>query len=249
VTPSLSRTIAVASVMLVAVVAAVVSFAHMHDLSLRYGESWRSVLIPLSVDGMLVAATSAIVNQRRQRLPAGVVPWLGLGLGIGASLVANVAAAQPVLIAQLIAGWPPVALAISVETLVVILRGSISVDPAGGHPGHTVDARAPHGCVASSEATVAPRPAVPEVGPTTGAAGVGRVELGYPRDLALPRGVDAVPVVAGRAQLGEHRTVPEDDPVAELIASGAGRGRVARELGITEHKARQLIASHTGGAR
>lgn len=39
----------------------------------------------------------------------------------------------------------------------------------------------------------------------------------------------------------ELAAVPDPDPVAELIESGAGRGRIAKELGITEHQARKLI--------
>jgi hypothetical protein len=39
------------------------------------------------------------------------------------------------------------------------------------------------------------------------------------------------------------------DPVAELLAQGAGRRRLARELDITEHAARRLLATHTNGDR
>jgi hypothetical protein len=38
----------------------------------------------------------------------------------------------------------------------------------------------------------------------------------------------------------------DPDPVAELIESGAGRRRLAKELDISEHRARQLIASRNG---
>lgn len=37
---------------------------------------------------------------------------------------------------------------------------------------------------------------------------------------------------------------PAGDRAAELIASGAGRRRLARELGVTEHEARALLAQH-----
>lgn len=119
-----TRILTVASVLLVAIVAAIVSFNHMSELAHRSGEEWRANLLPLSVDGMLVAATLAIVDRRRARQPAGWVPWVGLGLGLVASLGANIAAARPELIAQLVAAWPPVALAVSIETLVVVLRNT-----------------------------------------------------------------------------------------------------------------------------
>jgi hypothetical protein len=44
--------------------------------------------------------------------------------------------------------------------------------------------------------------------------------------------------------------VPEGDgpdPLAELIAAGAGRRRIATELGVSEHQARQLLAERTNG--
>ena len=119
-----TRVFTIGSVLLVAVVAAVVSYNHMFELASRAGEAWRATLIPLSVDGMLVAATLAIVDRRRARQPAGWVPWTGLGLGLFASLAANIAAARPELVAQLVAAWPPVALALSIETLVIVLRNT-----------------------------------------------------------------------------------------------------------------------------
>lgn len=119
-----TRRTAVASVLLVALVAAVCSYAHMQALAERSGEAWRSWIIPLSVDGMLVASTLAIVDRRRAGLAAGWVPWFGLSLGILASLAANVAAARPDSIARIIAAWPPVAFAVAVETLVIVLRGT-----------------------------------------------------------------------------------------------------------------------------
>jgi hypothetical protein len=96
----------------------------MQHLAQTAGEEWRSWIIPLSVDGMLVASTLAIVDRRRAGLPAGWVPWLGLSLGILASLAANVAAARPDPIARVIAAWPPLAFAVAVETLVIVLRGT-----------------------------------------------------------------------------------------------------------------------------
>ncbi|HZD13571.1 MAG TPA: hypothetical protein VE196_00225, partial [Pseudonocardiaceae bacterium] len=37
------------------------------------------------------------------------------------------------------------------------------------------------------------------------------------------------------------RSIDLADPVTELIKSGAGRRRIARELGVSEHAARKLI--------
>lgn len=143
------RRTSVAAVLLVAAVAATCSYAHLYDLATAHGEGWRASLVPLSIDGMLVAATLAIVSQRRQRKPAGWVPWLGLVLGILASLAGNVAAAHADVIARLIAGWPPAALAVSIETLVVILRDAPAVEP-----------------VAEPAVVVTPEPVAAKVDPT-----------------------------------------------------------------------------------
>lgn len=155
-----ARIATISSVLVVAAVAAIVSYAHMYELAVRSGESWRAWLIPLSVDGMLVAATAAIVDRRRVREPAGWVPWLGLTLGIGASLAANIAAARPELVAQIVAGWPPVALAVSIETLVVVLRGT---SPQQATSSRRPPAAAPAVTAPRAEARPArPKPAAPD---------------------------------------------------------------------------------------
>jgi hypothetical protein len=47
-----------ATVCFLAAVAGVVSYGHMHALALRYGEEpWTAALLPLSVDGMIIAAS------------------------------------------------------------------------------------------------------------------------------------------------------------------------------------------------
>lgn len=44
-------------------------------------------------------------------------------------------------------------------------------------------------------------------------------------------------------------TADPEDPVGNLIESGAGRRRLAKELGVTEYQARQLISSRNGATR
>jgi hypothetical protein len=160
----------------------------MLDLATLHGEGWRAQIIPLSVDGMLVAATLAIVSQRRARRPVTWMPWLGLTLGILASLAANVAAAHPDLIARLIASWPPLALAISIETLVVVLRAEQAA----------ADAPSAHEEAATAE----------------------------PHDTDGPDPL-----------LEQARKIME---TATLLP--VGRNRLARELGITPHRARLLLS-------
>ena len=60
-----------------AAVAAVASYVHMHELATEAGEGWRAHLIPLSVDGLLVAASMVMLVRRRAGLRAGLCPGLG----------------------------------------------------------------------------------------------------------------------------------------------------------------------------
>jgi len=114
--------VTVISVSVVAAVAAVASYVHMHELATEAGEDWRAHLLPLSVDGMLVAASMVMLVRRRGGQSAGLLPWLGLMLGLVASLGANVAAANPTILGWVVSGWPPVALAVSFELLIIVTR-------------------------------------------------------------------------------------------------------------------------------
>ncbi|MGH3709745.1 MAG: DUF2637 domain-containing protein, partial [Pseudonocardiaceae bacterium] len=99
------------------VIAAVVSYSHMQQLADRAGEAWRSWLIPLSIDGLVVAASMVLLTRRRTGLPAGLLAWATLGGGVLASLAANMADARPGLTAVLVAGWPAAAFAAGFELL------------------------------------------------------------------------------------------------------------------------------------
>lgn len=112
-----------ASVILLAVIAAVVSYGHMHALALRHGEgAWASALIPLSVDGMIVAASMSLLLDSRLGHRGGALPWALLIIGAAASLGANIAVAEPSLAGRVIAAWPSFALTASYELLMRQVR-------------------------------------------------------------------------------------------------------------------------------
>jgi hypothetical protein len=116
-TSPLVRVTTVCAVVVVAVIAAVVSYSHMQQLAASAGEGWRSWLIPLSIDGLVVAASMVLLTRRRTGLPGGPLAWVALGAGVGASLAANMADARPEVTAVLVAGWPAVAFAVAFELL------------------------------------------------------------------------------------------------------------------------------------
>ncbi|MFJ8927646.1 MULTISPECIES: DUF2637 domain-containing protein [unclassified Streptomyces] len=100
--------------------AAYASYVHQRAFALQGGADPVSAsLWPLSVDGLLLLATAALLRQTRTGTHhAHHLVWLSFLLGIAVSLAANIAAAptlawKPVLVA----GWPPVALLLSVELL------------------------------------------------------------------------------------------------------------------------------------
>ncbi|MFM9615532.1 hypothetical protein DF268_11855 [Streptomyces sp. V2] len=105
----------------VAAVAAYASYIHQRDFALQGGADTVSAsLWPLSVDGLLLLSTAGLLKHpgelsRRARWSVRA----SFLLGIAVSLAANIAAAptaqwKPVLVA----GWPPVALLLSVELLI-----------------------------------------------------------------------------------------------------------------------------------
>jgi hypothetical protein len=95
------------SVGLLALIAAVVSFGHIRELALRHGETqWNSTLIPLSVDGMVLAASMSVLLESKRGRRGEWLPWTLLIVGSLASLAGNVAVAEPSLVGRLIAAWP-----------------------------------------------------------------------------------------------------------------------------------------------
>lgn len=117
----------VVAVAAVAAVAAVVSFDHMRALASDAGEGWKAWILPISVDGMLVSASLVMLTRKRAGQPVGALAWSGLVLGLLVSLAANVAAAEPTLIGRLVAAWPPIALGLSYELLLTLIRETATV--------------------------------------------------------------------------------------------------------------------------
>ncbi len=113
-TPAVRR-ITTTAVVAVALVAASASYDHQRLLAEMAGEGWRAWLLPLSVDGLVVAASMSMLVRRRMDRRAGVLAWVALILGVVVSVTANVAAAEPTVVGRLVAAWPPVALLLAFE--------------------------------------------------------------------------------------------------------------------------------------
>lgn len=114
-------------VALLALIAATVSYLHMHMLVELHGQpGWVAALTPFSVDGMIVAASTTLLADSRSGGRGGFLPWALLVVGSVASLAANVAVADPTAIGRVIASWPSFAVIAAYEMLMRQLRRSAS---------------------------------------------------------------------------------------------------------------------------
>jgi len=122
------RPLTAAAVLLVATIAAVVSYMHVATLALRYGQPpLAAYLLPLSIDGLVASSSLVMLRAARAQVSA---PWLartGLVLAVVATLAANVASgAQHGWPGALLAGWPAVAFVISAETAISMSRRRVA---------------------------------------------------------------------------------------------------------------------------
>ncbi|MDH6585092.1 hypothetical protein M2161_004198 [Streptomyces sp. SAI-133] len=157
----MTRNIRPDAVLVQAVIAGALSFAHLHDLAAAAGQTgWKAWAYPISVDLLLVAVW------RRLRTERSKLAWFWFLVALIASLGANIATAGlldldhvPAWLRILVAGWP--ALAFLGGTL---LAHSPTPAPAGDRvpvppaPAAPVSEPAP----ASEITAPGPTPALPE---------------------------------------------------------------------------------------
>jgi hypothetical protein len=118
------RVLAAAVVLAVAAFAAIVSYSHIFELGRHHGQDGTAArLLPLSVDGLIAAASLVMLHAARRKL---IVPRLArwmLGLGVGATVAANVEYGMPFgWLAAVVSAWPAVAFVGSVEMAVRFVR-------------------------------------------------------------------------------------------------------------------------------
>ncbi|MFD8394398.1 DUF2637 domain-containing protein [Streptomyces sp. NPDC059680] len=159
----MTRSIRPDAVLVQAVIAGALSFAHLHDLAAAAGQSgWKAWAYPISVDLLLVAAWRRLRNSGPSRLA-----WCWFLIALVASLGANVATAgfldladPPALLRLGIAGWPALA----------FLGGTLLAHSTGG-PAPVTEAPAPTtepGLEPTAEpepVSAADSPALPAAGP------------------------------------------------------------------------------------
>lgn len=139
----------------VGVPAAVASYRHARAVVEANGDPVMAPWLPLSVDGMLVAALVVIWVRRHRGDPAGWGPWAAFGFGMVVTVAANLAAVSlaaksignlltaaltqaapgvtegPGVAAYLVALFPPLALAITLELVALVAYRTRPVGATG----------------------------------------------------------------------------------------------------------------------
>jgi hypothetical protein len=84
----------------------------------------------MSVDGMIVAASTTLLAESLSGGGGGFLPWALLVAGSVASLAANVAVAEPTVAGRIIAAWPSFSLIAAYELLMRQVRCAAETAPA-----------------------------------------------------------------------------------------------------------------------
>ncbi|WP_405526412.1 DUF2637 domain-containing protein [Streptomyces canus] len=183
------------AVLIQALIAAALSFAHLHDLASAAGQDgWKAWAYPVSVDLLMVAAWRRL---RSGELKA--AGWCWFLVALVASLGANVATAGlldlddvPAWLRILVAGWPAVA----------FLGGTLLAHGAPKTPRAVADTEPP-----SAVTDSAPQPPATEVEPPVTVAELPPVEFGSAQPSSAPVPSTSVPpalVALARKVADEH---------------------------------------------
>ena len=91
-----TRRVTAGVVAAVALFAGVTSYSHIYDLARAHGQSGiAAMLLPLSVDGLIASASMVMLSTSRTRAGTPFRARFLMGLGIGATIAANVAYGLP----------------------------------------------------------------------------------------------------------------------------------------------------------
>ncbi|MFF9326739.1 DUF2637 domain-containing protein [Streptomyces sp. NPDC014776] len=152
------------AVLVQALIAAALSFAHLHDLASAAGQhGWKAWAYPVSVDLLLVAAW-----RRLRSGGAKAAGWCWFLVALTASLGANVATAGlldlgavPAWLRILVAGWPAVAFLGG-----TLLAHGVTADALTAERGSAPEPTAPEALASAAELPAAePEPAPPSTAP------------------------------------------------------------------------------------
>ncbi len=243
-----------AGLAVVATAAAVLSFSALADLAIMCGvPRTLAPLLPVAIDAGAGVACTVWLSRRANEAATRYAAWMTWALL--ATTVAGNALHSGLVAAELRpVWWVAVAVgAVSPAVLGAVVHLAVLT-------GRQADTERPEVPVETSVAvtggagTAHTVPAVVGQNPTTELGGHPAEGSGLFRTLSgdsaeTPR-PDQGYSATGTPAPGSNPVQPgptADDRAAELIAEGAGRRRLAAELGVTEHAARQLIDERRNG--
>ncbi|TDC30862.1 DUF2637 domain-containing protein [Micromonospora sp. 15K316] len=227
------------STVAVAGIAAWSSWSHMVAVALRFGERPEvAYVLPLSVDGMLVVASAAMVEDKRAGRRVRWSARTAFAVGVAASVAANIAAAEPSLGARIVAAWPAVALLLVVEMLT--RAQPVSRDSQGGTRA-AYSQREPR---ASGAAPVPSKSRQTDLLPPVGNARAGAVGGSATRQVP-----GSAPQRTGRRKRTAERGQRTVDVVARLRAERpqASLPELASAAGVSERHVRRLVVAAKAG--
>lgn len=130
------RRMSAAAVLLVAAIAAVISYVHIAHLAVTHGQTaLAAYLLPLSIDGTVAAASLAMLRAARAGLGTPHLARFMLGLAVAATLAANLAyGARFGVTGSLLSGWPAVAFIGSAELAIGMARRARQAAPVPDVP-------------------------------------------------------------------------------------------------------------------
>ena len=125
------QTLAALPVAAVAVIAGIVSSSHIEALGLRTGQTITDArLLPLAVDGLIVAGCVIL-------LAGSWLGWIGVALGVGGTVYANVMSGLPRgPLAATVAAWPALAFTVASFMLERWLKAQAGRGAPGGSGRH-----------------------------------------------------------------------------------------------------------------
>lgn len=113
-------------------VAAYVSYQHAYDLAVAHGETGLTArLLPGTIDGLVYVASMVMLDAAKKGQASPALARWSLGLGIFATLAANVIhGLAHGLVGAVVSAWPAVTLVMTVEMLMgMIRRAKVGTEP------------------------------------------------------------------------------------------------------------------------
>jgi hypothetical protein len=134
-TDRLIRITTALAVVAVAGVAAIISYQHAYELVSSHGETGITAhLLPFTVDGLIWAASMVVLDASRRHHPVPPLAKWSLGVGIVATIGANLAhGLNHGPIGALVSAWPALALVGNFELLMLLVRTHQQATPVGTH--------------------------------------------------------------------------------------------------------------------